>query len=158
VLHIGKPVSHARLYVLDARCQPVPLGVPGELYIGGDGVARGYLNRPDMTAERFLDDPFSEQPKARMYRSGDLVRWLADGTLEYLGRNDDQVKIRGVRIELGEIEQQLASYPGIGEAVVVARQMEEGGLRLVAYYTCLDAQLDATALRAHLTGHLPEYM
>ncbi|WP_122711247.1 non-ribosomal peptide synthetase, partial [Pseudomonas viridiflava] len=158
VLHIGKPVSHARLYVLDARYQPVPLGVPGELYIGGDGVARGYLNRPDMTAERFLDDPFSDQPKARMYRSGDLVRWLADGTLEYLGRNDDQVKIRGVRIELGEIEQQLASYPGIGEAVVVARQMEEGGLRLVAYYTCLDAQLDATALRAHLTGHLPEYM
>ncbi|MEE4753798.1 amino acid adenylation domain-containing protein [Pseudomonas alliivorans] len=158
VLHIGKPLSHARLYVLDARCQPVPLGVPGELYIGGDGVARGYLNRPEMTAERFLDDPFSEQPNARMYRSGDLVRWLADGTLEYLGRNDDQVKIRGVRIELGEIEQQLASYPGIGEAVVVARQLEEGGLRLVAYYTCLAAPLDASTLRAHLTGLLPEYM
>ncbi|WP_354676164.1 amino acid adenylation domain-containing protein [Pseudomonas syringae] len=158
VLHIGKPVCHARLYVLDAHCRPVPLGVPGELYIGGDAVARGYLNRPDLTAERFLDDPFSDRPDARMYRSGDLVRWLADGTLEYLGRNDDQVKIRGVRIELGEIEQHLALCPGVAEAVVVAQRLEEGGLRLVAYFTRHDALLDATALRAHLAERLPEYM
>ncbi|CAM3363662.1 amino acid adenylation domain-containing protein [Pseudomonas floridensis] len=158
VLHIGRPVSHARLYVLDEHRQPVPLGVPGELYIGGSGVARGYLNRPDMTAERFLLDPFSHRPNARMYRSGDLVRWLADGTLEYLGRNDDQVKIRGVRIELGEIEQQLASCPGVGEAVVMAQRLEEGGLRLVAYFTRRDASLEATALRAWLAERLPEYM
>nr|UXB94800.1 non ribosomal peptide synthetase [Pseudomonas syringae] len=158
VLHIGKPVSHARLYVLDARCQPVPLGVPGELYIGGNGVARGYLNRPEMTAERFLNDPFSDAPDARMYRSGDLVRWLADGTLEYLGRNDDQVKIRGVRIELGEIEQQLALCPGVAEAVVMAQHLEEGGLRLVAWFTRRDASLDASSLRAYLIGRLPEYM
>jgi arthrofactin-type cyclic lipopeptide synthetase C len=158
VLHIGKPVTHARLYVLDARQQPVPLGVPGELYIGGAGVARGYLNRPDLTAERFLDDPFTQQPGARMYRSGDLVRWLADGTLEYLGRNDDQVKIRGVRIEPGEIEQQLAQCPGVGEVVVVTQRLEDGALRLVAYFTRLNPALDGATLRAHLLGRLPEYM
>ncbi|MBX8474317.1 amino acid adenylation domain-containing protein, partial [Pseudomonas cichorii] len=158
VLHIGKPVSNARLYVLNERQQPVPLGVPGELYIGGAGVARGYLNRPDLTAERFLDDPFAEQPAARMYRTGDLVRWLADGTLEYLGRNDDQVKIRGVRIELGEIEQQLALCPGIGEVVVTTQRLEQGALRLVAYFTRLDPELDGSVLRTHLLGRLPEYM
>ncbi|WP_057407755.1 non-ribosomal peptide synthetase [Pseudomonas amygdali] len=158
VLHIGKPVSHARLYVLDSQGQPVPLGVPGELYIGGTGVARGYLNRPDLTAERFLDDPFSDSSEARMYRSGDLVRWLADGTLEYLGRNDDQVKIRGVRIELGEIEQHLAQCPGVGEAVVTTQHLEDGSLRLVGYFTRRDAALESAALRAHLLGQLPEYM
>ncbi|OUM08507.1 non-ribosomal peptide synthetase [Pseudomonas syringae] len=158
VLHIGKPVTHAALYVLDSRGQPVPLGVPGELYIGGAGVARGYLNRPDLTAERFLDDPFANVPEARMYRTGDLVRWLADGTLEYLGRNDDQVKIRGVRIELGEIEQQLAQCPGIGEAVVTTQRLEDGALRLVGYFTRRDATLDSARLRAHLLGVLPEYM
>ncbi|MBX8615752.1 amino acid adenylation domain-containing protein [Pseudomonas cichorii] len=158
VLHIGKPVTNARLYVLNERQQPVPLGVPGELYIGGAGVARGYLNRPDLTAERFLDDPFTEQPDKRMYRTGDLVRWLADGTLEYLGRNDDQVKIRGVRIELGEIEQQLAPCPGIGEVVVTTQRLEQGALRLVAYFTRLDPELDGSTLRTHLLGRLPEYM
>ncbi|WP_122386926.1 non-ribosomal peptide synthetase [Pseudomonas syringae group genomosp. 7] len=158
VLHIGKPVAHARLYVLDTRGQPVPLGVPGELYIGGTGVARGYLNRLELTAERFLDDPFSDRRGARMYRSGDLVRWLADGTLEYLGRNDDQVKIRGVRIEPGEIEQHLAQCPGVGEAVVTTQRLEDGTLRLVGYFTRRDVSLDGAALRAHLLGQLPEYM
>nr|WP_304622151.1 non-ribosomal peptide synthetase [Pantoea sp. Tr-811] len=158
VLHIGRPVDNARLYVLDAQLQPAPLGVPGELYIGGAGVARGYLNRPDLTAERFLDDPFS--PGGRMYRSGDLVRWLADGTLDYLGRNDDQVKVRGVRIELGEIESRLASLPGITEAVVLAREDQPGQPRLVAYFTPQAAVEAATpeSLRAQLQAHLPEYM
>ncbi|WP_313645936.1 non-ribosomal peptide synthetase [Pseudomonas sp.] len=158
VLHIGKPVDNARLYVLDERREPVPLGVPGELYIGGAGVARGYLNRPALTAERFLDDPFNAG--GRMYRSGDLVRWLADGTLEYLGRNDDQVKIRGVRIELGEIESRLASLPGINEAVVLAREDQPGQPRLVAYFTPQADVEAATAhdLRAQLQAHLPQYM
>ncbi|MBI6899748.1 amino acid adenylation domain-containing protein [Pseudomonas putida] len=159
-LHIGGPVDNARLYVLDAGLQPVPLGVAGELYIGGAGVARGYLGRSQLTAERFLDDPFSVTPGARMYRTGDLVRWLADGTLDYLGRNDDQVKIRGVRIELGEIENRLNSLPGIGEAVVVAREDQPGQPRLVAYFTA-QAGLEAPLpehLRTQLLAHLPEYM
>ncbi|MDH0732056.1 amino acid adenylation domain-containing protein [Pseudomonas sichuanensis] len=160
VLHIGRPVDNARLYVLDERRQPVALGVPGELYIGGAGVARGYLNRPALTAERFLDDPFTATPGGRMYRTGDLVRWLADGTLDYLGRNDDQVKIRGVRIELGEIESRLATLPGINEAVVLAREDQPGEPRLVAYFTP-QADVDAATpenLRAQLQAHLPEYM
>ncbi|MBC7212544.1 MAG: amino acid adenylation domain-containing protein, partial [Pseudomonas sp.] len=159
-LHIGGPVDNARLYVLDAGLQPVPLGVAGELYIGGAGVARGYLGRPQLTAERFLDDPFSATQGARMYRTGDLVRWLADGTLDYLGRNDDQVKIRGVRIELGEIENRLNSLPGIGEAVVVAREDQPGQPRLVAYFTAqagFEAPLPEQ-LRTQLLAHLPEYM
>ncbi|NER63590.1 amino acid adenylation domain-containing protein, partial [Pseudomonas sp. MAFF212427] len=158
VLHIGKPVSNARLYVLDAHRQLVPLGVPGELYVGGAGVARGYLNRPQMSAERFLDDPFSAQPGARMYRTGDLVRWLDDGTLEYLGRNDDQVKIRGVRIELGEVEQHLAQCPGIAEAVVMAQPLEQGGSRLVAYFTTQGVAVEPAGLHAHLQASLPDYM
>ncbi|WP_460415191.1 amino acid adenylation domain-containing protein [Pseudomonas sp. microsymbiont 2] len=159
-LHIGRPVDNARLYVLDPGLQPVPLGVPGELYVGGAGVARGYLNRPELTAERFLEDPFAGRPDARMYRTGDLVRWLDDGSLEYLGRNDDQVKIRGVRIELGEIESRLASLPGINEAVVLAREDQPGQSRLVAYFT---PQPDIEApqpelLRSQLLAHLPAYM
>ncbi|PYB79952.1 non-ribosomal peptide synthetase [Pseudomonas soli] len=159
-LHIGGAVDNARLYVLDAYLQPVPLGVPGELYIGGAGVARGYLDRAQLTRERFLDDPFSTTLGARMYRTGDLVRWLADGTLDYLGRNDDQVKIRGVRIELGEIESRLNGLPGIGEAVVVAREDQPGQPRLVAYFTA-QAGLEPAQpeqLRGQLLAHLPEYM
>ncbi|WP_231421813.1 non-ribosomal peptide synthetase [Pseudomonas sp. Leaf59] len=147
VLHIGRPVANATSYVLDAQLRPVPVGVAGELYVGGSGVARGYLNRPDLTAERFLQDPFNE---GRMYRTGDLVRWLPDGNLEYLGRNDDQVKVRGMRVELGEIESRLAALDGIREAVVLVR---EG--RLLAWFTEQRA-LNIESLRAHLQAQLPE--
>nr|WP_281355894.1 non-ribosomal peptide synthase/polyketide synthase [Pseudomonas atagonensis] len=159
-LHIGKPVTNATVYVLDEQQRPVPIGVMGELYVGGAGVARGYLNRADLTAERFLDDPFSRAANPRMYRTGDLVRWRADGTLEYVGRNDDQVKIRGVRIELGEIETRLNQLPGIQEAVLLAREDEPGQPRLVAYFT-EQAQVEPLAvaeLRAHLLTQLPDYM
>jgi len=159
-LHIGKPVSNATVYLLDEHQHPVPIGAVGELYIGGRGVARGYLNQPQLTAERFLRDPFSNTAQARMYRSGDLARWRSDGTLEYLGRNDDQVKIRGVRIEPGEIENRLNQLPGIQEAVVLAREDQPGQPRLVAYFT-EQAQVQALAvgeLRALLLTQLPEYM
>ncbi|WP_122551861.1 non-ribosomal peptide synthetase, partial [Pseudomonas viridiflava] len=159
-LDIGKPIANTRVYLLDERQQLVPLGVAGELYVAGDSVARGYLNRPEMTAERFLRDPFHNNPEARMYRTGDLARWNADGTLEYLGRNDDQVKIRGVRIELGEIEAQLSQLPGIEEALVLAREDEPGQPRLVGYFT---EQADVTTLnvgelRTALLAVLPGYM
>ncbi|MGY2337521.1 non-ribosomal peptide synthetase, partial [Pseudomonas sp. SDO528_S397] len=151
---IGRPVGNTLTYVLDAHQQPVPVGVTGELYIGGQGVALGYLNREDLTAEKFLADPFNS---GLMYRTGDLVAWLADGTLQYRGRNDQQVKIRGFRIELGEIETRLAGCPGVRDAVVLARQDEPGHKRLVAYFTEREP-LDIDALRARLQGQLPEYM
>ena len=154
---IGRPIAHTRVYLLDPGLQPVPIGVSGELYIGGDGVARGYLNRPDLTAERFLRDPFVAADDARIYKTGDLCRWLADGTIEFLGRNDFQVKIRGFRIELGEIEARLAACEGVREAVVLARSDHGGPRRLVAY--CLaDGVLDVAALRVSLATSLPDYM
>jgi amino acid adenylation domain-containing protein len=164
---IGRPVANTRIYILDPRRQIVPIGVIGEIHIGGAGVARGYLNRPELTAERFLQDPFSEVPQARMYRTGDLARWRPDGTIEYLGRNDHQVKIRGFRIELGEIEQHLVRHPGVKEAAVMAREgatyTSHGEKRLVAYVIprLPDGAQTGTSpetLRAHLKTVLPEYM
>ncbi|MEQ1514818.1 MAG: amino acid adenylation domain-containing protein, partial [Lysobacteraceae bacterium] len=156
-LPIGRPISNTTIYLLDERRVPAPIGVVGELYIGGAGVARGYLNQPGLTAERFLDDPFSAEPAARMYRTGDLGRWLPDGNIEYLGRNDFQVKVRGFRIELGEIEAALAACEGVREAAVIAREEVPGEKRLVAYYIA-DTMLDAGDLRQRLSQHLPEYM
>ncbi|HTE42738.1 MAG TPA: AMP-binding protein, partial [Steroidobacteraceae bacterium] len=161
IVHIGRPIANTQIYILDERHQPVPIGVAGEIYIGGAGVARGYLNRPDLTAERFLKDPFSKDARARIYKTGDLGCWRADGNIEFLGRNDDQVKIRGFRIELGEIETQLLRHEGIQEAAVMAR--EEGGeKRLAAYVVCRTGGLSEApsieALRNHLKAALPEYM
>ncbi|MDU8422072.1 amino acid adenylation domain-containing protein, partial [Pseudomonas syringae] len=158
--HIGKPVGNTQFYLLNEQQQPVPLGVVGEIYIGGAGVARGYLNRDDLTAERFLKDPFSQQPAARMYRTGDLGRYLPDGNIEYLGRNDDQVKIRGFRIELGEIDARLAKHPAFHEAVVTAREDIPGDKRLVAYYTLSagQASVDIDSLRGWLQEQLPAHM
>ena len=156
---IGKPLPDLRTYVLDRHLHPVPMGVAGELYIAGAGVVRGYLNRPELTRERFLADPFSTDRKARLYKTGDLGRWQADGTLEYLGRNDQQVKIRGFRIELGEIEAQLSACRGVREAVVIAREDTPGDKRLVAYLIPDErSDLSLTELRAHLVAVLPEYM
>lgn len=160
---IGWPVMNTRVYLLSAHWEPVPIGVVGEIYIGGAGVARGYLNRPELTAERFLPDPFSTDSHARVYRTGDLGRWRADGTIEYLGRNDHQVKIRGFRIELGEIETQLMRHAQINEAVVLAREDMPGDKRLVAYLVALQVDESSVvpnseSLRAHLKASLPEYM
>ncbi len=155
---IGGPLADLRLYILDAYQQPVPIGVAGEIHIGGAGVARGYLNRPELTAEKFIRDPYSAAPDARMYKTGDLGRWLADGTVEYLGRNDFQVKIRGFRIELGEIEAKLCGCSGVREAVVIAREDVAGDKRLVAYVLPTDAELSVAALRSELAALLPEHM
>lgn len=157
---IGQPIANTHIYVLDPRGQPVPIGVAGEIYIAGANVARGYLHRAELTAERFVRDPFSEDPQARMYKTGDLGRWRADGTIEYLGRNDDQVKIRGFRIELGEIEAQLAQHPQVKEVAVVAREEALGAKRLIAYVVPRDEQARPSVeeLRAHLKELLPEHM
>ncbi|WP_413787155.1 amino acid adenylation domain-containing protein [Pseudomonas sp. B21-053] len=156
---IGGRIPDLQLYILNPQREPVPVGVIGEMYVGGAGVARGYLNRDELTAERFLSNPFSTEPNARMYRTGDLGRWLVDGTVEYLGRNDEQVKIRGFRIELGEIQATLATCAGVSEALVIAREDAPGDKRLVAYVIAEDgAQLSATELRAQLLDTLADYM
>ncbi len=156
---IGRPIANTQMYILDTRGEPVPIGVKGELYIGGVQVARGYLNRPELTAERFLLDPFSAAPNARMYKTGDLGRWLPDGTIEYLGRNDFQVKIRGFRIELGEIEATLGACAGVREAVVIAREDVPGDKRLIAYIVADEnVTLQASELRTALSTQLPDYM
>nr|WP_240979180.1 non-ribosomal peptide synthetase [Longimicrobium terrae] len=153
---IGERIPDLRAYLLDRAGEPVPVGVAGELYVGGAGVARGYLGRPELTAERFVPDPFGGRPGERLYRTGDLGRRRPDGTLEYLGRTDHQVKVRGFRIELGEIESRLAEHPGVREAVVLARQDAPGDTRLVAYW--VGAVEEAEVLRAHLAETLPAYM
>jgi amino acid adenylation domain-containing protein len=156
---IGHPIANTAVYILDEQRRPVPVGVPGEIYIGGDGLARGYLNRPELTADRFVPDPFRDLPGARMYRTGDLGRYRADGAIQCLGRVDHQVKIRGFRIELGEIEAALAKEPDVAQAVVVAREDGAGMQRLVAYVIAPPGTgLDTAALRAHLAKQLPEYM
>jgi amino acid adenylation domain-containing protein len=165
---IGVRLPDLRIYLLDGYSQPVPIGVAGELHIGGAGVARGYLNRPELTAERFLPDPYANEPDARMYRTGDLARWLPDGNLEYIGRADFQVKIRGFRIELGEIETALRGCQGIRDAVVLSREDAPGEKRLVAYVT-VAGRADSVAgdvytpalpatLKTHLQSSLPDYM
>jgi acetyltransferase-like isoleucine patch superfamily enzyme/acyl carrier protein len=156
---IGKPIANTRFYILDANLQPVPIGTPGELFIGGDGLARGYLNRPELTAEKFIADPFSTKQHARLYRTGDLARYHADGQIEFLGRIDNQVKIRGFRIELGEIEAALASHSNVREAIVTAREDNPGDKRLVAYLTAKNGEMPkASELRSLLHAKLPDYM
>ncbi|TFW31228.1 non-ribosomal peptide synthetase [Duganella callida] len=156
---IGRPLANTRIHILDRQLQPVPIGVAGELYIGGEGVARGYLKRPELSAERFIADPFNGQPQARLYKTGDLARWLPDGNIEFIGRNDFQVKIRGFRVEPGEIEARLAACAGVREVVVVARAVADGDRRLVAYVAAQpDVRLEPAALRAALAHDLADYM
>jgi amino acid adenylation domain-containing protein len=156
---IGRPIANTEIYILDGHLQPVPLGVPGELHIGGAGLAHGYLNRPELTAKKFIPTPFSDDPGARLYKTGDLVRYRADGNIEYLGRLDYQVKIRGFRIELGEIESVLLQHPAIAETVVVAREEQPGDKRLVAYIVSQQTfSPTAQELLTYLKQKLPDYM
>ena len=156
---IGRPIANTQVYVLNENLQPVPIGVPGELYAGGDGLAHGYLNQPDLTAKKFIPSPFSNDPRARLYRTGDFSRWLPDGNIEFLGRMDAQVKMRGNRVELGEIETILSRHPAVRECVVVARKDNSGDKQLTAYFVSMDsAQPASEELREHLRRALPEYM
>jgi acyl-CoA synthetase (AMP-forming)/AMP-acid ligase II/acyl carrier protein len=162
VPNIGRPITNARVHVLDAGFRPVPIGVAGEIFIGGAGIGRGYLHRPELTAERFIADPVTCDPGSRLYKTGDLARWRSDGTIEHIGRNDRQVKIRGYRIESGEIEAQLLKNPQIRGAVVLAREDSPGNRRLVAYLTLATAAgertLDAAQLRSDTSAALPAHM
>jgi amino acid adenylation domain-containing protein len=154
---IGHPIANTEIYLLDAHLQPVPIGVPGEIYIGGAGLARGYLNRPELTAERFVPNSFSDQLGARLYRTGDLGRYQSDGSIVFLRRLDHQVKLRGFRIELGEIEARLAEHPEVREAAVVAREDLSGEKRLVGYVVAGE-EISPGALRDFLRERLPDYM
>ena len=168
-LAIGCPISNTRCYVLDSNLNPLPIGAIGELYVGGVGLARGYLNQPELTAERFIDNPFqtekekAQQKNARLYKTGDLVRWCGDGNLEYIGRNDFQVKIRGYRIELGEIESALSSYDGIKQSVILAKDYKDSEGKatenkcLVGYYVS-ESPLDGQKIQAYLQTKMPDYM
>lgn len=155
---IGRPIANTQIYILDAALQPTPIGVPGELYIGGVGLARGYHKRPALTAEKFLRDPFSMADGARLFKTADLARYRADGAIEFLGRMDHQVKIRGFRIELGEIEAVLSQHPGVQEVVVLAREDVPGDKRLVAYVVAGEAAGTEQEWRSYLRERLPEYM
>ena len=156
VLPIGRPLTNYRAYILDRRLEPVGIGVMGELYLGGAGLARGYVNAPELTAERFVGDPFAPSPGAKLYRTGDLARWRIDGCIEFLGRVDQQVKIRGFRVEPSEIEAQLRKQPGVREAAVIPHTTH-AGTRLVAYY-CADKTTETETLRAAMASELPDYM
>ncbi|MDZ8034723.1 amino acid adenylation domain-containing protein [Nostoc sp. DedSLP04] len=155
---IGRPIANTQLYLLDKNQKLVPIGVPGELYIGGAGVARGYLNRPELTQQRFIPNPFSDEPNSRLYKTGDLARYLPDGNIEYLGRIDHQVKIRGFRIELEEIESLLAQHPLVNSVTVIAREDQPGDKRLVGYIVPQEQAPTSSELRQFLQKKLPEYM
>ena len=160
-ISIGCPLANTQLYILDSHLQPVPIGISGELYIGGEGLARGYLNRPDLTAEKFISNPFSPNPKSRLYKTGDLARYLPDGHIEYLGRIDYQIKLRGFRIELGEIETVLLQHPGVKEAVVIVREDTPNQTSLVGYIvaeTGQDSLQVISQLRRFLKQQLPDFM
>lgn len=159
IVPIGRPVANTQIYILDRHLQPVPIGVAGELHIGGVQLARGYLNRPELTAEKFIRDPFSGDPGARIYKTGDLARFLPDGEIEYLGRIDHQIKLRGFRIELGEIEAVLTECTGVCQAAVIVREDVPGNQTLVAYLAPASGQeISLESVRAHLTEKLPEFM
>jgi len=156
---IGKPITNTQVYILDEQLKQVPIGEPGELYIGGVGLAKGYLNRPDLTAERFIPHPFSSRPGARLYKTGDLARFLPDGQIEFLGRNDQQIKIRGYRIEPGEIVAILNEHPAIETSLVIAREDIPGDKALIAYLVLkAGVHVTASSLRETLSVHLPDYM
>src|SRR5271170_3545383 len=156
---IGRPIANTEIFILDKVQQPVPVGVAGELLIGGDGLAQGYFKRPELTAEKFIAHPFRQTPGARLYRTGDLVRYLLNGDIEFLGRIDHQIKIRGFRIELGEIEAVLRQHPGVGETVVVAREDAPGDQRLVAYFVpAAGVAASVAELRSLLKERLPKFM
>ena len=156
-ISIGKPINNAQIYILGSSREPVPIGVPGEIYIGGAGLSRGYLNRPELTKEKFVSDPFSKEKGARLYRTGDLGRWLADGNIEYWGRTDDQVKIRGYRIELGEIESVLGQSEQVSQAIVAVRADKQGNKQLVGYVVP-EGEYDRNNIQAYLKQQLPDYM
>lgn len=158
LITIGGPIANTQIHVLDEHTKPCPIGVAGEIFIGGDGVTQGYLNRPELTAERFVVDPFSSLLGARLYRTGDRGRWRPDGTIEHLGRLDFQVKVRGHRIELGEIESTLATHPEVNRSVVIVREERPGDARLVAYIVAKHEMPAISALRDHLRASLPDYM
>jgi acyl-CoA synthetase (AMP-forming)/AMP-acid ligase II/acyl carrier protein len=156
---IGRPIANTQIYILDHRLQPVPIGVTGELYIGGTGLAQGYLNRPDLTAERFIPDPFGNKKGERLYKTGDLASYLPNGDIEFLGRGDYQVKLRGLRIELGEIEAWLSEHPAVNEALVAVHEAATDDARLVAYVTLRQEQAPAPGeLNEFLKERGPEFM